>query len=150
METEKKLDIFNPQFEKMVGDINLTMQKLLRNMIEKGSYEGKITVGIDVSLSEEFVPDMKSENEMRRVLNPKFSHKVGSVMQLKTENKGDIINKDMELVFDEESGEYVLRPVTNVDQMSVFDDQFKDKPEDMPKALPSVDDDYDYEEPERD
>ena len=144
---EKKLDIMDESFSKLVGDIDQTMQKLLKNMIEKGSYVGKITIGIDVELKEEFVPDMNSETEMRRVLNPMFSHKVGSVMQIKTENKGDIVNAGMELVYDEEKGEYVLRPVANVDQTSIFDDEYKDVPSDV-KALPAVDDDYGYEDPE--
>ena len=89
----------------------------------KGSLEGKMTITIDVSFTEETVQnrDPNIEGDMRIVHTPKFQHKVGSVLQIKNEQKGDMNCDGMEMIWDNEKGEYVLRPITGRDQMSIFD-----------------------------
>lgn len=124
---EQNLHINDSAFEKMRSDADMVLQRLIKNMIEKGSMEGKVTITIDISLSQEFIPnrDPKIEGETRRALTPKFSHKVGSVMQIKNEAKGDTNYDGMELVWDEESGEYILKPIANTEQMTIFDADFR-------------------------
>ncbi len=46
-------------------------------------------------------------------------------MQIKNEAKGDRNCDGTELVWDEERGEYVLRPIANTDQMTIFDADFR-------------------------
>lgn len=123
---EQELHINDELFAGMREDSDRVLQKLLKNMVEKDSLEGKVTIGIDVTLVQEFIPnrDPNIEGETRRVLTPKFSHKVGSVMQIKNEAKGDRNCDGTELVFDEERGEYVLRPIANTEQMTIFDADF--------------------------
>lgn len=123
---EQELHINDELFEGMRKDADVVLQKLLKNMIEKGSMEGKVTIGIDVTLAQEFIPnrDPEIDGETRRALTPKFSHKVGSVMQIKNEMKGDRNCDGTELVWDEERGEYVLRPIANTEQMTIFDADF--------------------------
>ena len=120
---EQELHINDELFAGMRDDADRVLQKLLKNMVEKDSLEGKVTIGIDVTLVQEFIPnrDPNIEGETRRILTPKFSHKVGSVMQIKNEAKGDRNCDDTELVWDEERGEYVLRPIANTEQMTIFD-----------------------------
>lgn len=131
---EQKLHIEDELFDGMREDADRVLQKLLKNMVEKDSMEGKVTINIDVNFVQEFIPnrDPNIEGETRRVLTPKFSHKVGSVMQIKNEVKGGKNCDGTELVWDEEKGEYVLRPIANTDQMSIFDADFRcvnDEPE---------------------
>ena len=123
---EQNLHINDRAFEKMRADADMVLQRLIKNMIEKDSLEGKVTIAIDVSLTQEFIPnrDPNIGCETRRVLIPKFSHKVGSVMQIKNEAKGDMEYDGMELVWDEERKEYVLKPIANTEQMSIFDAEF--------------------------
>jgi len=123
---EQELHINDELFAGMREDADRVLQKLLKNMVEKDSLEGKVTIGIDVTLVQEFIPnrDPNIEGETRRVLTPKFSHKVGSVMQ-KNEAKGDRNCDGTELVWDEERGEYVLRPIANTEQMTIFDADFR-------------------------
>lgn len=124
---EQELHINDELFAGMRDDADRVLQKLLKNMVEKDSMEGKVTIGIDVIFVQEFIPnrDPSIEGETRRVLTPKFSHKVGSVMQIKNEAKGDRNCDGTELVWDEERGEYVLRPIANTDQMTIFDADFR-------------------------
>jgi hypothetical protein len=124
---EQELHFNDELFDGMREDADRVLQKLLKNMVEKDSLEGKVTIGIDVTFSREFIPnfDPSINQETRMVLIPKFSHKVGSVMQIKNEAKGDRNCEGKELVWDEEKGEYVLRPISNTDQGTIFDVQFR-------------------------
>lgn len=150
----KRMNIEDESFQSMRSDFDRTLKKLVQNMIEKGSIEGKVTVNVDVNLEERYVPDSNSEDGMKRIVQPRISHKVCSVMQIKSEAKGDIDHSGMELVFDAESGEYVLRPVANVDQTSIFDDSYGENDECEviydESALPEPDNGYGYEEPNLD
>lgn len=123
---EQSLHFNDSAFDGMRNDADIVLQKLIKNMVEKDSLEGKVTITIDVSLEQEFIPnhDPRIEGETRRVLTPKLSHKVGSMMQIKSETKGDKHYDGMELVYDEEKGEYVLKPIANTDQMTIFDAEF--------------------------
>lgn len=124
---EQNLHISDNAFEKMRTDADMVLQYLIKNMIEKDSMDGKVTIAIDVTLTKEFIPnrDPNIQGETRMVLKPKFSHKIGSVMQIKNEAKGDTNYDGMELVWDEEAGEYVLKPIANTSQMSIFDADFR-------------------------
>lgn len=133
---EQNLHINDSAFEKMRADADRVLQRLIKNMIEKDSMEGKVTITIDVSLTQEYIlnTDPNIEGETRRVLTPKLSHKVGSVMQIKNEAKGDTNYDGMELVWDEDSGEYILKPIANTEQMTMFDADFRcvNDPEEEP------------------
>lgn len=126
-EYEQNLHISDNAFEKMRADADMVLQHLIKNMIDKDSMDGKVTIAIDVALTKEFIPnrDPNIQGETRMVLKPKFSHKIGSVMQIKNEAKGDTNYDGMELVWDEEAGEYVLKPIANTSQMSIFDADFR-------------------------
>lgn len=125
---ETTLHIEDDTFKKLRTDADQVLQKLLANMAEKGSLEGKMTITIDVSFTEETVQnrDPNIEGDMRVVHTPKFQHKVGSVLQIKNEQKGDMNCDGMEMIWDNEKGEYVLRPITGRDQMSIFDMEVPD------------------------
>lgn len=124
---EQNLHIEDEAFDGMRSDADRVLQRLIKNMVEKDSMDGKLTITIDVSLTQEFIPnrDPNIDGETRRILTPKFSHKVGSVMQIKNETKGDKNYDGMELVWDDETKEYVLKPVANTDQMTIFDADFR-------------------------
>lgn len=125
---ETTLHIEDDTFKKLRTDADQVLQKLLANMAEKGSLEGKMTITIDVSFTEEMVQNRDSniEGDMRVVHTPKFQHKVGSVLQIKNEQKGDMNCDGMEMIWDNEKGEYVLRSINGRYQMSIFDMEVPD------------------------
>ena len=127
---ETTLHFEDDTFKKMRTDADQVLQKLLKNMAEKGSLDGRLTITLDVSFTEETVQnrDPNIEGDMRIVHTPKFQHKVGSVLQIKNEQKGDMNCDGMEMVWDDEKGEYVLRPITGRDQMSIFDMEYPVEP----------------------
>lgn len=167
---EQELHIDDELFAGMRMDADRVLQKLLKNMVENNSLEGKMTIGIDVAFIQDYIPnhDPSVEGESRRILIPKFSHKIGSVIQIKDEAKGKRNCDGNELVWDDKREEYVLRPIINTDQMSIFDANFRcvndpevdeemessedisgkfGDDEQLPFADGDEDDGYSYEEP---
>ena len=75
------------------------------------------------------------ENEGQ--LKPKFKHQVSSVMAIKERESG-MVNPNAEMVYDEEEGEYVLRPVKSA-QTTLFDTEEKDNEQPgSPESAPSA------------
>lgn len=120
---ERSLHFQDETFSKLRGDADQVLQKLLANMAEKGSLEGKLGITVDVSFVQETVQnrDANIEGETRVVYTPRFKHKVGSVLQIKNEQKCDMNCDGMEMYWDTEKGEWMLRPITGRDQMSIHD-----------------------------
>ncbi|MFC2475923.1 MAG: hypothetical protein ACFNTU_00335 [Catonella sp.] len=119
----KRLDFNSDTFDQIKTDMNFVLQRLLGNMVEKGSTEGGMTVKIDVDFVEEWIPNHNPETdgESRKVDKPKFKHKITSQVKISDEKSGNM-NSEMELAFDKETGCYYMRPVMNTAQRSIFDD----------------------------
>ena len=142
----KHLNFESDTFSDMKRDMNFVLQRLLGNMQEKGATEGSMTLKIDISLANEYIPnyDPEVEGESRKISKPKFKHKVTSAVQIKDEKSGNL-DTEMELTFDEESGEYVMQPVANTEQRTIFDKDFQDnmnspeqEEEDKPAGIPQL------------
>lgn len=144
----KALDFDSDTLGNVKRDMNFVLQRLIGNMMEKGSTNGSLTLKIDVSFTHEYIPnyDPKVEGESRKINKPSFKHKVTSAVQI-TDKKDGNMDTEMELAFDEDSGEYVLQPVANTTQKSIFDSDYKEnlKPEneeesekEEPKGIPQL------------
>lgn len=142
----KHLNFESDTFSDMKRDMNFVLQRLLGNMQEKGATEGSMTLKVDISLTNEYIPnyDPEVEGESRKISKPKFKHKVTSAVQIKDEKSGNL-DTEMELTSDEESGEYVMQPVANTEQRTIFDKDFQDNmnspeqaEEDKPAGIPQL------------
>lgn len=142
----KHLNFESDTFSDMKRDMNFVLQRLLGNMQEKGATEGSMTLKVEISLTNEYIPnyDPEVEGESRKISKPKFKHKVTSAVQIKDEKSGNL-DTEMELTFDEESGEYVMQPVANTEQRTIFDKDFQDNmnspeqaEEDKPAGIPQL------------
>ncbi|CAK7012482.1 MAG: hypothetical protein BACD_01037 [Bacteroides rodentium] len=134
MEDCKELRIEADTFEKLRRDANIVLQRALGTMKEKESMEGKVSITVDIKLVQEYIPnfDPNIEGETRKILKPKFEHKVTSAINIKNEEKGST-NPEMAMVWDEDKQEYVLTYVNNTEQRSMFDSDFQEamnQPED--------------------
>lgn len=118
---DKKLDFDSDTFENMKHDMNFVLQRLPGNMIEKQSNEGSMAIKIDVTMVKEFIPnyDPNIKGESREISKPQFKHKVTSAVKI-TDEKGGNLNNEMEMVMDEETGCYVLQPIANTQQRTIF------------------------------
>ncbi len=127
MEDCKELRIEANTFEKLRRDADIVLQRALGTMKEKESMEGKVTITIDIKLVPDFIPnyDPQVKGETRKILKPKFDHKVTSAINIKNEEKGSV-NPEMAMVWDEQKQEYVLTYVNNTEQRSIFDTDFQE------------------------
>ena len=127
MEDCKELRIESDTFEKLRRDADIVLQRALGTMNEKESMEGKVTITIDIKLVPDFIPnyDPQVKGETRKILKPKFDHKVTSAINIKNEEKGSV-NPEMAMVLDEQKQEYVLTYVNNTEQRSIFDTDFQE------------------------
>lgn len=114
----QSLQIEDSVFDNMRADSNLVLKALIKNMVEKGSPQGSLTIKIDINLNQEH---LMGDGDLRTILVPNFQHKVNSVMQIKGEMKGSMLFENMELVYDEDLKEYVLRPATRGVQSTIYD-----------------------------
>lgn len=136
----KELRIEADTFDKLRRDADIVLQRALGTMKEKESMDGKVTITIDIKLVPEFIPnfDPAVHGETRKILKPKFDHKVTSAINIKNEEKGSV-NPEMAMVWDEDKQEYVLTYVNNTEQRSIFDSDFQaamNAPEDKEPGVP--------------
>lgn len=80
---------------------------------------------IKATMVKEFIPnyDPNIKGESREISKPQFKHKVTSAVKI-TDEKGGNLNNEMEMVMDEETGCYVLQPIANTQQRTIFDSDF--------------------------
>nr|DAE92158.1 MAG TPA: hypothetical protein [Myoviridae sp. ct5xZ3] len=125
----KKMTLDSDIFDQLRTDANFVLQRLIGNMLEKESDEGTMTLKLEISFDNEFIPnyDKNVDGETREIHKPKFKHKITSSVQIKDEKSGNM-DSEMELVMDE-NGCYVLKPIANTEQRSLFDDDFQDEKE---------------------
>lgn len=125
-EFEKRLDFDSDTFEDMKRDMNFVLQRLIGNMQEKGTNEGSMTLKVDVTMVNEYIPnyDPDVDGETRKVSKPQFKHKVTSAVKINDEKSGTF-NNEMELVMDEDTGVFKLVPIANTAQRSIFDSDFQ-------------------------
>lgn len=122
MSMYETLHFADESFEPIVQDAERVLQKLLKNMVEKGSSDGSLTIKVDIEMVQDVIQnfDPSIEGETRKVIKPKLSHKVSSMLQIKDESKGSMNTDGYELVWDEDLEEYVLKPIVQ-QQRSIFD-----------------------------
>lgn len=128
---EQGLHINDATFASMREGADLVIQRLVKSMVEKESTSGSVTIKIDLTLVPDIVDNMDPDidGDTRKILKPKITHRINSVMQIKDEEKGGVNYDGMELVYDKQFGEYVMRPIANTYQRSIFDADFTEDEE---------------------
>ncbi len=118
MENEQKKGIYKLNLDSDVflglkTDFNQILRRTLSNMESKHSDEAEITVNLKISTSSDMVPDFIAGNGMNReIVRPKFVHKVASIMKIQDKKTGQV-SGDYELVWDEESCQFIMKAVDN-------------------------------------
>ena len=121
----KELRLDGELFSQVRDDFNFVLQRLLGNMQEKGADSGALTLKLEIDFDTDRILnfDPSVEGETREINKPRFKHKITSTVQIKDE-KGGNMDTEMELVMDEETCYYVLQPVANTSQRTIFDNDF--------------------------
>mgnify|MGYP000541828496 FL=1 len=117
------LGISGEAFEAFRRDFDAMLQNTIYTMEQKDSKEAEITVKFSVTTALDTVPDIEANypDAKRDVKRPYISHKITSKLTLKSEKAGAVVDSNVELVYDKQLCQYVLRPLDD-GQTSMFDD----------------------------
>lgn len=122
-----EINLSSSVFNEMRDNFDAILKKALGNIVKGKSGQADINLKLTISAT--------GENEGQ--LKPKFKHQVSSVMAIKERESG-MVNPNAEMVYDEEEGEYVLRPVKSA-QTTLFDTEEKDNEQPgSPESAPSA------------
>ena len=118
------LNINSTAFDQMKEDFDKVLNRTLANMLEKESQEAVLSLKLNIGIEKVDVRDYDAadENAKKTINKPSFSHKLGSVMQIKTQESGEM-KGEYELVWDESHNEFIMKPIDN-GQASFFDAEF--------------------------
>ncbi|MCQ2014674.1 chromosome segregation protein SMC [Clostridium butyricum] len=106
-----KLNIYSPIFEKMLKQLDVELQHVLKNVYEE-KFEGgdiKLSISVEINKAENEVPKVDPKtgelvNEIIRYKRPKFEYKTNSTLKKRHEVKGEyeerkqIVYKDDEFI----------------------------------------------------
>lgn len=125
---EQKLNIESSIFENMRANANDILQQLVRSMAEKNSLSGTMNIKINLELNPDTIPVFENgvHTGIKTVIMPRIDHQISYSMKIDGKAKGSSIFNDMEVTLDDEGIDYVLRPIANTEQASIFDDEYQD------------------------
>ena len=121
----EELTMDSEMFQTVRENFDLLFQKLLKKMLDNDSGEGSITLKVDVELEQEWIPVSGEHScDERMVQKPTIKHKITTAVPVKDSMDGKKI-PNMELVFDPQLKRYVLKYMTGMPQMSIFDEEIQ-------------------------
>lgn len=152
-QTTYPLSLNGDTFNGLKTDFDTLLRQLLNEMENRDEEEASITIKVGVKLERDKARDFQANgyDAMRDIIKPTFKHDISTVMQVKNKKSGTL-GGAMEMVWDRELCQYVMRPIDN-GQVSMFDESDNKATDDerngnTPPALPGHSDkiiDVDYE-----
>ena len=116
------LSLSGEAFATLRSDFNEVLHSTMRGMIDTEQDVAEISMKVKIILTDSSAPDLTvaGGQQTREITKPKFEHTITSVIQHKEKKTGSF-SGEYELVFDAETGTYVVRPIEN-GQTTLFDD----------------------------
>lgn len=99
-------------FTALRNDFDKLLARTVGNMMIKHSDTASVTLRLDIDLIRRTMIDESSPDGTREIIMPMFEHRISSVMQVKSEEKGKS-DGSYEMAWDELRREYTMRPVIN-------------------------------------
>lgn len=115
------LSLNGDTFNALKSDYDQMLRQTLNKMDDLKVDEATITIKVAVSLEKDQARDFQANgyDAMRDIVKPTFKHEISTMMQVKDKKSGSL-GGTMELVWDQETGQYVMRPIDN-GQTTLFD-----------------------------
>ena len=115
------LSLNGDTFNALKSDYDAMLRQTLTKMEDLKVEDATITVKVAVTLEKDQARDFQANgyDAMRDIVKLTFKHEISTVMQVKDKKSGSL-GGTMELVWDQELGQYVMRPIDN-GQTTLFD-----------------------------
>ncbi len=120
-QTTYPLSLNGDTFNALKSDYDALLRQLLTEMENRNEEEATITIKVGVKLEKDQARDFEVHGyeAMRDIVKPTFKHEISTVMQIKNKKSGSL-GGSMEMVWDKELFQYVMRPIDN-GQVTLFD-----------------------------
>ena len=121
LDPEKKIHLYNRDFDEMRNALDVTLQHLMAKLVAKELDSGTVTLKIAIDLNRDMVNDNNAPMGTRPAIHPEMDYKIGAVAQEKFGIDGDIIPKGSdELLVDGEGGFFLVSKEEASGQLSMF------------------------------
>lgn len=116
------LSLSGKAFATLRSDFNEVLNSTMQGMIDTEQDVAEINMKVKIILTDSSAPDLTvaGGQQTREITKPKFEHTITSVIQHKEKKTGSF-SGEYELVYDAETGTYVVRPIEN-GQTTLFDE----------------------------
>lgn len=119
---DDSVSLYNPSFETMRNDLDINIQQVIAEMVEKGIFAGSVNLKIDFILGKVRISDHKAASGSRDSLMVQADYKVVHGVQSKFETKGTAISSrdPKEITMDNLGNLYMVSPEEASEQLSMF------------------------------
>lgn len=131
------LSLKSNTFNALCSDFDQVLRATLQGMSDTSQDAAEVNVKVKITLTPDSAPDFSVKGigqQTRAITKPKFDHTVTAVIQRK-EKKTGTLSGPYELVWDQETCTFVMRPIGD-GQRSLFDDEKGGGSQTGPLALP--------------
>ena len=121
LDPEKKIHLYNRDFDEMRNALDVTLQHLMAKLVAKELDSGTVTLKIAIDLNREMVKDNNAPMGTRPAIHPEMDYKIGATAQEKFGYDGEIIAKGSdELLVDGEGSFFLVSKEEASGQLSMF------------------------------
>lgn len=119
IDIEKQITLYHRDFDIMRAELDKAIQNTLAKMIGKGADEGTITLKIAIKFDRDEVRN--SDGTHRPAIHPSIGYKIGTVLQFKEDDSGDIVPYGSDELLTDGNGKfYVVSREEAAGQLSMF------------------------------
>lgn len=152
IDSNKKVTLYNPEFNEMRNALDTTLQTTLKGMIAKNMTGATIGLKIDISLIKQVIKDDNAQTGQREALRPDINARIVAAMQQRVDKKVGVIGKtsNVELLVDDTGDFFFVSREEASGQLSMFNswDEFQEAAEENQDALDAEDTEAADDEPE--
>lgn len=121
LDPEKKIHLYNRDFDEMRNSLDVTLQHLMAKLVAKELDSGTVTLKIAIDLNRDMVNDDNAPMGTRPAIHPEMDYKIGAVAQEKFGIDGEIISKGSdELLVDGDGSFFLVSKEEASGQLSMF------------------------------
>lgn len=121
IDPEKKIHLYNRDFDEMRNTLDIVLQKTMANLIDKELDSGVITLRMAINLNRDMIKDDNAPSGVRPAIHPEIDCKIGATMQEKFGIDCEIIPKGSdELIVDKNGDTFLVSREEASGQLSMF------------------------------
>ncbi len=133
IDSNKKVTLYNHEFDEMRHALDMTLQTTLKSMIAKNMTGASIGLKIDISLIKQVIKDDNAQTGQREALRPDINARIVAAMQQRVDKKVGVVGKtsNVELLVDDSGDFFFVTKEEASGQLSMFNswDEFQEAAE---------------------